>query len=79
MTALFWIGVAAFLSGLSLTLMAQKHRTQVAPPMCSPNPRHWKPVWLLRGCYTPAGFRLNLFGWAVMTIGLVFLIVYWSQ
>lgn len=58
------------ITGVTLAIVALKYRTPEHPEIPSWNPRNWRPIWTVRSWYTPRGFKMQLIGWTMFTVGV---------
>jgi hypothetical protein len=66
------VALTLMLSGVALSLLALRYRTQEAPRLTSIrtyHPRNWKPIWKQRVWFTPVGFRYYSVGTTLIVIG----------
>ncbi len=57
--------------GVFLSLYALRYRTPKHPPIPSWSPKDWKPIWRMKECFTPRGFKIHMMGWALFFLGMI--------
>lgn len=72
------VELAMLLSGIVFWILARRHRTEIAPPMPSWNPAHWKPFASARPWFRSPGFLYYELGtWLVVGAGLLAIVRRW--
>jgi hypothetical protein len=69
--------IACLVAGLVLYLYAYRERTESCPDMPSWNPKHWKPVWMMKDWFSPKGYRLNLVGSGLICLAGISALLRW--
>ena len=65
------IALVALLTGIALTIIALKYRTEKHLPILSWNPRNWRLIWNMKDCFNPPGYTLHITGWTIVFLTMI--------
>lgn len=63
------VSLLCILIGVGFQTAATNHTTDRAPHLPSLNPKHWKPVWMVKDWYTSKGYRYQWIGTLAIVAG----------